>query len=189
MPTPEKNQTAVASESTRSPDFLLTRRAVLQGAAAASTAFAAACSGVAGNADQDAGVDAGEALDAGVDAGAEDAGFDAGSEDAGFDGGEADGGGLDGGEVDGGELDGGTDAGPGNRPPAWTSVPDQTWVVGVPVLLDLAAYCTDPDGDALTFSLDLALPPGLTLSGSVISGTPTAVFATASFTATADDGV
>jgi len=32
------------------------------------------------------------------------------------------------------------------------------------------------------------LPDGLVLEGSVISGTPTAVFAAAEFTATADDG-
>jgi hypothetical protein len=78
------------------------------------------------------------------------------------------------------------DAAPGA--PVWTTIPDQVWVVGVPVYLDLATYCTDPDGDPVTFSLSAALPAGVTLSGSIISGTPTAELATASFTAAADDG-
>jgi putative Ig domain-containing protein len=71
--------------------------------------------------------------------------------------------------------------------PVWTTVPNLVWTVGVPVSLDLAAYCTDPDGDPLTYSLSLALPPGLTLNGSVISGTPTATYAATQFTAYADD--
>ena len=73
-------------------------------------------------------------------------------------------------------------------PPVWTTVPTQVWTVGVPVLLDLANYCTDADGDALAFSLNRSLPPGVTLTGSVISGTPTTAFSAASFIATADDG-
>ncbi len=76
----------------------------------------------------------------------------------------------------------------GNRAPIWQTIPDQTWVVGVPVSLDLADYCTDPDGDALSFSLDLTLPAGLVLVGSVISGTPTAETASTQYMATADDG-
>lgn len=72
-------------------------------------------------------------------------------------------------------------------PPVWSTVPNQLWTVGVPVNLNLASYCTDPDGNPLTFTLDRALPPGLTLNGSVISGTPTGTFASASFVATAND--
>lgn len=72
-------------------------------------------------------------------------------------------------------------------PPVWSSVPAQVWAVGVPVHLDLAAYCADADGDPLAFTLDRALPPGVTLSGSVISGTPTGVFSATTFVATADD--
>ena len=71
--------------------------------------------------------------------------------------------------------------------PVWTAIPNQVWAVGVPVRLDLAAYCTDPDGDPLTFSISPPLPPGLALNGSVISGTPTQTFSTAQFVATADD--
>ena len=71
--------------------------------------------------------------------------------------------------------------------PVWTTIPNQSWTVGVPVSLNLAAYCSDPDGNPLLFSLDRPLPPGVTLNGAIISGTPTASFAAASFVATADD--
>ncbi|HET9253172.1 MAG TPA: hypothetical protein VFP58_13750 [Candidatus Eisenbacteria bacterium] len=72
-------------------------------------------------------------------------------------------------------------------PPTWSTVPNQIWTVGVPVNLDLSSYCNDPDADPLTFTLSQPLPPGLTLNGSIISGTPTATFAPATFVATADD--
>ncbi len=75
-----------------------------------------------------------------------------------------------------------------NQAPAWTVIPDQSWVVGTPVLFDLRDYCSDADGDAVTFSLVGTLPPGLTLVGSVIQGTPTEVTAATMFTVTADDG-
>ncbi|MES9943931.1 MAG: hypothetical protein ABW080_03115 [Candidatus Thiodiazotropha sp.] len=67
-------------------------------------------------------------------------------------------------------------------------IPPQTWTVGDPVHLDLNDYVTDPEGDALTFSLDRPLPDGVTLNGSVISGTPTTATASTSYAATADDG-
>lgn len=153
MPTDEVTQTETLSPRQAVEELKLTRRRVLQGAGAVTTAFVIGCSGTAGTGDEDAGT---------------------GQED--------------GGAQDAGESDAGTDGGTGNQAPVWSVIPDQTWVVGVPVLLDLAAYCTDPDGDALSFSLDLALPPGVTLSGSVISGTPTAEFAQATFVATAADG-
>ena len=75
-----------------------------------------------------------------------------------------------------------------NEAPAWSRIPTQAWIVGVPVYIDLKDYVTDPDGDALAISLDKALPDGVTLNGSVISGTPTAVTASALYVATADDG-
>lgn len=72
--------------------------------------------------------------------------------------------------------------------PVWATIPTQVWAVGVPVQLNLANYCTDADGDPLTFELDQPLPPGVTRNGSVISGTPTGVFAARQYVATADDG-
>ena len=75
-----------------------------------------------------------------------------------------------------------------NEAPVWSRIPTQAWIVGVPVYIDLKDYVIDPDGDALVISLDKALPDGVTLDGSVISGTPTAVTASALYVATADDG-
>ena len=72
-------------------------------------------------------------------------------------------------------------------PPVWRTIPNQVWTLSVPVYLDLAAYCTDANGDPLTFGLDQSLPPGVVLNGSVISGTPSALFSAVPFTATADD--
>lgn len=74
-----------------------------------------------------------------------------------------------------------------NLPPVWQTIPDQNWMVGVPVLFDLAAYCQDPESDPLSFSLDMPLPPGLTLVGSVIRGVPTAEMETTPYVITADD--
>src|SRR5262245_30057865 len=73
-----------------------------------------------------------------------------------------------------------------SEPPAWLTIPDQVWVVGIPVHLDLAEYCTDADGDELSFALSESLPPGLTLEGSVISGTPTGPFDATAFVAMAE---
>ena len=133
----------------------------------------------------------GPAVVAGTDTGTADAGApDAAALDgATRDSATRDGTTRDGAVADGASRDaGGEDSAAANRAPVWTTIPDQVWVVGVPVHLDLAQYCTDPDGDALTFALSLSLPAGLTLTGSVISGIPSAVFAATSFTATADDG-
>jgi len=71
--------------------------------------------------------------------------------------------------------------------PSWAPIPDQVWAVDVPVYLDLANYCTDPDGDPLSFALDQPLPPDITLNGSVISGTPSSPFSTTQIVAIADD--
>ena len=73
-------------------------------------------------------------------------------------------------------------------PPVWTTVPNQLWRIGESVYLDLSDFVTDADGDELSFTLDFALPPGITIDGSVISGIPTSEFASTEFTATADDG-
>lgn len=73
-----------------------------------------------------------------------------------------------------------------DEPDPWQAIPAQQWIVGVPVYLDLADYCSDPDVDPASFQLDQPLPTGLTLQGSVISGTPVAVAAVAEYVATAD---
>ncbi|PVV19379.1 MAG: hypothetical protein B6D78_13585 [gamma proteobacterium symbiont of Ctena orbiculata] len=75
-----------------------------------------------------------------------------------------------------------------NQAPVWSTIPAQTWTVGVPVYLDLNDYVTDADGDALTISLDSALPNGVTINDGVISGTPSTATASTSYAATADDG-
>lgn len=75
-----------------------------------------------------------------------------------------------------------------NHAPVWVQIPDQSWVVGVPVSFDLRAYCSDPDADALSFTLEGTLPEGLSLVDGVITGTPTAATPSTAFTATADDG-
>ncbi len=59
-----------------------------------------------------------------------------------------------------------------NRPPTATGIPNQTIVQGQAYQLQLTSYFTDPDWQALTFQA-LGLPAGLSLTGSVISGTPT----------------
>ena len=71
--------------------------------------------------------------------------------------------------------------------PVWTTIPVQNWIAGQPVFLDLADYVSDADGDSLTFSLDIALPKGVTLNGSIISGTPEAPMEATSYVASADD--
>ncbi len=82
----------------------------------------------------------------------------------------------------------GDDVAAANQAPVWTPIPDQVWTIGVPVYLDLADYCTDPDLDTLAYELDAALPAGVTRVGSVISGTPTTALAATTYVATADDG-
>jgi hypothetical protein len=75
-----------------------------------------------------------------------------------------------------------------NNPPEWRRIPTQTWIVGETVYLDLNEYVTDPEGNSLTFFLDIDLPPGVTLNGSVISGTAMAESSVQEYTVTADDG-
>ena len=89
----------------------------------------------------------------------------------------------------GGSDDTSTDSGTtSNQAPSWSTIPAQAWIVGVPVYIDLMDYVSDPDGDTLTFVLDQPLPDGVTLNGSVISGTPTTVTPSANYVASADDG-
>lgn len=57
--------------------------------------------------------------------------------------------------------------------PTWATIPDQTWVVGEPVELDLAPYLEGADATALAVMLEGTLPEGITLDGTVLRGTPT----------------
>ncbi|NEU69990.1 hypothetical protein GK091_24125 [Spirosoma agri] len=58
-----------------------------------------------------------------------------------------------------------------NRPPVTTGVPNQTISQGQAYQLELKTYFSDPDQQPLAFSVQ-GLPAGLSLTGSVISGTP-----------------
>ncbi|MFD2574557.1 putative Ig domain-containing protein [Spirosoma soli] len=58
-----------------------------------------------------------------------------------------------------------------NRPPTSSGIANQPLLQGQPYQLNLASYFSDPDGQALTFSAT-GLPAGLSLSNSLISGSP-----------------
>ncbi len=60
-----------------------------------------------------------------------------------------------------------------NQAPTTTGIPSQTLVQDQGYALALTNYFADPDGQALTFSAQ-GLPAGLSLSGSQISGAPSA---------------
>ncbi|WP_461054070.1 beta strand repeat-containing protein, partial [Spirosoma arcticum] len=62
---------------------------------------------------------------------------------------------------------------PTNQPPTTTGIANQTATVGQAFSLDVASSFSDPDSQTLTFNAS-GLPGGLNLSGSVISGTPSA---------------
>jgi len=50
-----------------------------------------------------------------------------------------------------------------NRAPVWQTVPTITFTQGIASSISIAGYVTDPDGDALTISVNLAvLPAGVT---------------------------
>lgn len=76
-----------------------------------------------------------------------------------------------------------------NKVPVWTNIPDQNWAVGVPVYVDLRTYCSDPDDDQLEFAINAPLPAGVSLDGSIISGTPTGEMPAQYFVAMVDDGM
>jgi len=64
----------------------------------------------------------------------------------------------------------------GLAPPVWQVVPVQLLTVGVSFDLDLAVYASSPGGDTPSFSLvSGALPAGLSIVGTRITGTPTTV--------------
>lgn len=73
-----------------------------------------------------------------------------------------------------------------NNPPTISGIPDQTVTVNTVFTdLNLSNYTTEVDGDDVNYTTT-ALPSGLTLTGSVISGTPT-VIGDINVTATATD--
>ena len=59
-----------------------------------------------------------------------------------------------------------------NRPPTTSGISNQTLLQQQPYQLRLTDYVTDPDGQVLTFQAS-GLPTGLSLNGSLISGSPT----------------
>lgn len=78
---------------------------------------------------------------------------------------------------------------PSNRAPVWTSVPNQSLIIGNALTLTLGTYCSDADSDPLTFSIIAGtLPTGLTLAAGIISGTPTVAGQTPTVTVNATDG-
>jgi hypothetical protein len=58
-----------------------------------------------------------------------------------------------------------------NLAPTTRGIPEQSLLQGQAYRLDLNGYFSDPDGQPLTYSAS-GLPAGLTLTGSLISGTP-----------------
>ncbi|HET7763729.1 MAG TPA: putative Ig domain-containing protein [Burkholderiales bacterium] len=50
-----------------------------------------------------------------------------------------------------------------NLPPVWTTVPTIAFVQGTPSTISIAAFASDPNGDALTITKNsAALPAGVT---------------------------
>jgi len=61
---------------------------------------------------------------------------------------------------------------PNAQPEIVAPIDDQALVEGTPFELDLAGAFSDPDGDALSYSVE-GLPAGLSVTDGVIAGTPT----------------
>jgi hypothetical protein len=76
-----------------------------------------------------------------------------------------------------------------NSAPALTSgaIPLQEWPLSEPSSLNLGAYISDPEGDAITYTVT-SLPSGMSHTGGVISGEPSSTGA-GSATVTATDAV
>ncbi|QIP15656.1 hypothetical protein G8759_25000 [Spirosoma aureum] len=58
-----------------------------------------------------------------------------------------------------------------NRPPTTSGIPSQTILQGQAYALNLATYFSDPDSQPLTY-LGTGLPDGLSINGTLLSGTP-----------------
>ena len=80
---------------------------------------------------------------------------------------------------------------PGNRAPVWQTVPTITFTQGIPSNISIAGYASDPDGDALTISMNGLLPAGVTFDAAnkrfVYDGVG-AVGTASGIVLTADDG-
>jgi len=80
---------------------------------------------------------------------------------------------------------------PGNRAPVWQTVPTITFTQGVASSISIAGYVSDPDGDALTISMNGSLPSGVTFDAAgkrfVYDGAGT-VTTISGIVLTADDG-
>ena len=78
-----------------------------------------------------------------------------------------------------------------NLPPVWQGVPTITFTQGVASSISIAGYVSDPDGDALTISMNGLLPSGVTFDAAgkrfVYDGAGT-VTTISGIVLTADDG-
>lgn len=78
---------------------------------------------------------------------------------------------------------------PANASPTWQTIPAQTLIVGDSYSLNLNNFCTDADADTIQYSIiSGTLPSGITLSGAIISGTPTTAGQTPTVGVRAFDG-
>ena len=83
-------------------------------------------------------------------------------------------------------------SGTANNPPvfpAGATIANIDATEGVAITPVTLPAATDADGDTITYTLTPTLPTGLTLTGRVISGTPTAVMAARTYTYEASDGI
>jgi len=80
---------------------------------------------------------------------------------------------------------------PGNLAPVWQTVPTMTFTQGIASNISIAGYVSDPDGDALTISVNGLLPAGVTFDAAnkrfVYDGVG-AIGNTSGIVLTADDG-
>jgi hypothetical protein len=79
---------------------------------------------------------------------------------------------------------------PANAAPVWSAIADQDVITGESYSLDLSGYVTDEDTED-TFTYTVAsgtLPSGLSLAGSLVSGTPTTAGQSSTVVFRVDDG-
>ena len=70
---------------------------------------------------------------------------------------------------DGDTADGMNPDGTASGAPVWTDVPNIAFVLGVASVFSIAEFVSDPDGDALTLTLnDMPLPAGVTFDAAAM---------------------